>query len=123
MDAQIKLIGDNIKTLRSLKQISQEKLALNAGISATNLRHIEKGVANPTLQTLLLLSNQLDVSIVDILYPDPEEMKEIKTLYDLLQTLPKSQATAVVHMIQTIINILKKYNENERKSKNESSHI
>ncbi len=114
MDIPFKIIGNNIKNIRVSKQISQEKLALNAGISTTNLRQIEKGVANPTIQTLSLLSNQLDVSLVDILYSNPEEMKEIETLYKLLQMLPQQQEAAIMNMIQTIINLLFKQNDNER---------
>ena len=60
-------IGLNIKRMRKESRFSQEWLANEAGISPTYLRSIERGVANPTINILDKISNQLNVDILELL--------------------------------------------------------
>ncbi len=55
--------GRRILLLRKQLGITQEKLALDAGISVSYLRRLEHGMANPTLNTLHRLADALGVSI------------------------------------------------------------
>lgn len=48
---------------RRAKGISQEKLAKMAGMSRTGIRHIESGVFQPTLYSLLKISAALRVNL------------------------------------------------------------
>ena len=56
-------IGLNIVSLRKERGITQEKLALNADMSVSYLRHIEHGFANPSLKTLHRIADALEVPI------------------------------------------------------------
>lgn len=56
-------IGDLIQSRRKLNKIRQEDLAEIAGISPRTLRDIEKGIANPELETLLKICEVLGLSI------------------------------------------------------------
>lgn len=57
------VIGDIIQSRRKARKIAQEQLADIAGISARTLRDIEKGIANPELETLLKICNVLGMEI------------------------------------------------------------
>jgi DNA-binding XRE family transcriptional regulator len=56
----------NLRTIRLSKGIAQERLALDAGVDRTVVSKIERAVANPSIEILLKLANQLDVDLNDL---------------------------------------------------------
>ena len=56
-------LGETIKTLRKLHNISQEILADRAELSQQQISRIELGLNTPKLETLIKLSKALRVSI------------------------------------------------------------
>jgi y4mF family transcriptional regulator len=61
-------IGKAIQTRRKSRKIVQADLAEIAGISTRTLRDIEKGIANPELETLIKVCHVLGMSIkVDVI--------------------------------------------------------
>lgn len=58
-----KIIGETIRTRRKELKTLQDDLAEIAGISPRTLRDIEKGIANPELETLLKICNVLGMEI------------------------------------------------------------
>jgi y4mF family transcriptional regulator len=63
MKIELKAIGKIIQSRRKSRNIVQGDLADIAGISLRTLRDIEKGVANPELQTLMSICNVLGLEI------------------------------------------------------------
>lgn len=57
----------NLRAERNRIGLAQERLALEAGVDRTMVSKIERGLTNPSLETLLKLSNHLGVSISDLL--------------------------------------------------------
>jgi y4mF family transcriptional regulator len=57
------IIGGIIQSRRKARKIAQEQLADIAGISPRTLRDIEKGIANPELETLMKICNVLGMKI------------------------------------------------------------
>lgn len=60
-------VGNRIRYLRKQRGISQEKLALIAGIDRTYLAGIESGKRNATIISLEKIINALGVSMKDFL--------------------------------------------------------
>lgn len=56
-------IGALLQSRRKARKIAQEQLADIAGISPRTLRDIEKGVANPELETLMKICSVLGMEI------------------------------------------------------------
>jgi y4mF family transcriptional regulator len=56
-------IGDILQSRRKARKIAQEQLADIAGVSPRTLRDIEKGIANPELETLMKICNVLGMEI------------------------------------------------------------
>jgi transcriptional regulator with XRE-family HTH domain len=54
--------GQTLRRLRGEKKISQEKLALMTGLDRTYISLLERGLRQPTLRTMLLISRALGVS-------------------------------------------------------------
>lgn len=67
MDIDYRSIGKRIKIARIKNDITQEKLAENIGISPSHLSNIETGTTRLSLQTMINLSNSLDISIDTLL--------------------------------------------------------
>ena len=55
-------LGARIKKLRLHKQLTQEQLAEQAGISAAFMGHIERGTRVASLETLVAICNALEAS-------------------------------------------------------------
>lgn len=53
-------IGIKIRHLREAMKLTQEQLADRVEISLKHMGHIERGIANPTLKTLIALADALD---------------------------------------------------------------
>jgi len=56
-------IGKRIVINRKIKNMTQEKLALECEISPSYLRLIEHGIANPTINELLKIAQVLSVNL------------------------------------------------------------
>ena len=56
-------VGKRIKTLRTAMGLSQEKLALKAGVARTYLAGIESGKRNVTIISLEKITVALEVSL------------------------------------------------------------
>jgi transcriptional regulator with XRE-family HTH domain len=61
-----KIFGQRIKTLRIEQGLSQEALAIAAGIDRTYLPAIEKGKRNVSLEVIEKLAKGLQVSIIQL---------------------------------------------------------
>lgn len=57
-------LASNLRRLRAERGISQERLALEAGVDRTMLSKIERRISNPSIETLLKLANRLHVDLV-----------------------------------------------------------
>jgi CheY-like chemotaxis protein len=64
MGAELKvLLGNAIKRSRSALGISQEELAARAGLHRTYVSDVERGVRNPSLESVQKLAGALEVSL------------------------------------------------------------
>ncbi len=60
------VVGDRIRRLRTELGFSQEHLAHRSGVHRTFVGHIERGEVNPTLSSLCLLANGLEVDVAEL---------------------------------------------------------
>lgn len=54
-------IGKKVEKYRKMKDLTNRELAALAGITPSMLSQIERGLANPSIQTLKVLAKTLDV--------------------------------------------------------------
>lgn len=77
-----RLIGARIKGLRRERGLTQEDVAERTGLSVNYLSRIERGLENPTLDTLLGLTDALKVEPLDLFTfeheePDPRRLRQL----------------------------------------------
>ncbi len=61
-----KEFGKRMRSYRNSKRISQEKLSEITGISTVHISKLENGQREPCLDTMIKISNALDVRISDL---------------------------------------------------------
>jgi transcriptional regulator with XRE-family HTH domain len=62
----VQRLGENVRRLRNAKGLSQEALALDAGMKRSYLSDLERGTRNPSVRALGRLADALKV--------EPEEL-------------------------------------------------
>lgn len=60
-------IGKKIREMREKKSLTQEKLALNAGLNRAYIGYIERGERNPSTETLSKISKALRIPMKELL--------------------------------------------------------
>ena len=61
--------GHNVKVLRAQQGMSQQEMALLAGMSRTTISHHEKGDRDPLLSHAIRLARALDVPLATLTGP------------------------------------------------------
>lgn len=67
MKDDAKKLGENLKTLRTKKSITQTGLAKTLDVDKSFISNIESGKTNPTLATITSLAQALGVSTNELL--------------------------------------------------------
>ena len=80
MESGNKILGNNIKAYRNAKSWIQEELAHLSGITPAHLGQIERGEGNPTLLTLLSISNALQVDLSELVKRNADATVSASTL-------------------------------------------
>ena len=81
-------IGKRIRLFRNAQGISLEELSFKADLNAAHLGQIERGLRNPTIETLNRIATALDISFYELIVPAEEvpqkqpETNEIKRKID-----------------------------------------
>ena len=60
-------IGKRIRTFRNAQGISLEELSFKADLNAAHLGQIERGLRNPTIETLNRIATALDISFYELI--------------------------------------------------------
>jgi transcriptional regulator with XRE-family HTH domain len=64
-----KLVGKNVRRLRTNRGMTQEQFADRSGFSQQYISDLERGRRNPTVVTLFELAQALDATPVQLLKP------------------------------------------------------
>lgn len=67
MKYNAKQFGSNVREVRKNRDISQDQLALRAGIDRSYMGRIERGQVNITLEKVYRLAEALDCSVYDLM--------------------------------------------------------
>ncbi len=67
MDSLEACFGENVRKARKKQRISQEKLALMAGIDRSYMSRVERGIVSITLQKAYVIADALECDVRDLL--------------------------------------------------------
>ena len=60
-------LGNNLRQIRKSKNLSQEELANKADIQRSQVARIERGEINPTITTLVIIAEVLEIEVQSLL--------------------------------------------------------
>ena len=99
------MIGARIKEVRNKKGLTQEQLSEKMEINPKYLSSIERGNENPTLNTLIKLSESLEVDLGEIFgfiqIKDPVERKSMIT--SLLEQADTEQLKLAFKVLSAVL--------------------
>jgi transcriptional regulator with XRE-family HTH domain len=101
------MIGAKIKELRTNKGLTQEELSEKVGVNPKYLSSIERGKGNPTLNTLIKLSESLEVDIGDIFIfrfveaEDPDRRRDL--INSFLDEANSEQLKLILKVLSVIV--------------------
>ncbi len=104
-----------IRKLRKQKDLSQEELALRAGINTVYYGQLERGQKCPTIDTLYKIATGLQISIPELLSFDVSSTNAGNTgtyksinehIEQLLRKIPPDKMSAVVKLLEDISDLL-----------------
>jgi transcriptional regulator with XRE-family HTH domain len=78
-DARL-LVASNVKRLRDLRRLSQERLAELAGTSNKSVSEVERGVTNVRIDQLAAIATGLSVTMADLFTPTRVDQSNVRTL-------------------------------------------
>lgn len=64
----MELIKTNIKTYRTIKELTQEDLANRVGVRRETIMRLENAKYNPSLELAVKISKELDTTIEELFY-------------------------------------------------------
>ncbi|WP_449537862.1 helix-turn-helix domain-containing protein [Ferdinandcohnia sp. Marseille-Q9671] len=110
-----KAIGRKIRRIRKEKQMSQEYLGGEVGISSTYLSRIERGVANPSLGLLEKIYKELGIYSNELYSKDApvSSDKDIRselthTIADIYEKIPNKYHDEIIDLNKNFASILTK---------------
>lgn len=91
-------MGKQIRHYRRAKGMSQTALAAALGISAAHVGHIERGTRHASLETVVAISQRLEVSLDVLVFPDKISDSSRFAGFDQLRTLIASACELIDEM-------------------------
>lgn len=76
----LRQVGTNLRQARLRRDVSQEVLAIEAGVAMNYVSGIERGIRNPTVKVLDRLAKVLGISVAELFAPIPSRTIPAKSL-------------------------------------------
>ena len=86
-----RLVGRNVRRARERAGLSQEQLAVRAGVSQQYVSTVENGRRNVTVVSLYILAQQMDATPVELLTPDDEALTDASGAPERVNARAKKQ--------------------------------
>ena len=94
------VVGNNLRTYRMMRNMTQEELAEKAGVSTSFCANIERGKKGVSIFALRALADALDITVNQLLYEDCSDQC-IENIIVLLQGKP----TSFLNWIEKVISL------------------
>jgi len=101
------LLGARIRSLRRGREQTQEQVAERVGLTVNYVSRIERGLENPTLETLLKLAEALRVEPVDLFTFSHEERDPRRLRQSIGRLATEAADDQLGHMVKVLRALLR----------------
>ena len=101
--------AERIRFLRRQKDISQEELALRAGINAVYYGQLERGLKCPTIDTLYKIAKGLEISLSELFRFEAASYSaknNADRVEQLIKRIPESKVEQVLKIFEEMAGLL-----------------
>lgn len=102
--------GDNLKTLRVERNVSQSELADMIGMHASHISRYERELTQPTLDVVKRIAESLKVNVDTLVYGSSDEKAKNKikdgdllAMFTKVQSLDKQDISCIKNMLSAYI--------------------
>ena len=102
--------GDNLKRIRTAKNISQGELAQMISMHSTHISRYERNLTQPTVEVVKKIAEKLEVSTDALIYGNDDERakenikdNELLSMFAKVQGLDKTDIICVKNMLKAFI--------------------
>lgn len=100
--------GKHLRELRFQKGLSQEELAFECDMQPSHIGQLERGLKNPTLDTLVKIANGLKITLPELVdltinFEKSEENTTVNRINAYLSALSIKEQEQVLAIIKTFI--------------------
>jgi transcriptional regulator with XRE-family HTH domain len=96
-------LGGQIRALRAARELTQNQLAEEAGLSVDAIRRIERGAFSPSLETLRRLSHGLRVSLKTLFTRlEKNRRTDVAELCDYLSHQPRPRVRLIWRLVRAL---------------------
>lgn len=97
-------VGARIRLLRQRQRRSQEQVAQTSRMATSFLRQVEKGLGNPSLESLVSIANALGVPLSDLMAA--EELDQFKLVDEKLRKIPASMRVLALKLFDDTLSLI-----------------
>ena len=109
MDINFAKVGARIQTIRKEKELSQEQLARQIGVSKGHLGHVEAGSKNPRAEMLISIAAALEVPVDALLSDLAIPHQEMDGLQGLLNGCTYAEHHIIIELAAFMKDLLMRY--------------
>ena len=111
-DKQLKYMADRIKERRAALGFTQEKFSEAIELSASSYTKIENAFQQPSLDTLIKIAKQLDVSLDFLVFgADAEKSINTDVVNVILKNADKEKIRYAIDVMTRVVNEVEKHGE------------
>jgi len=96
------LVGRRVQELRFKQGLSQEALALKAGVSTSHVGKLERGERNATIESLAKVIEALDVTFVDVFRFTDNDNRVLNDIIDKLSKRSIKDQEIILKLIDVL---------------------
>lgn len=110
MPSYSKILGDSVRSARTVLNMSQEELASRIGSSYRFISDIEHYNGNPTFNLLVPLLRVLHINANDIFFPESQRQLNpaIQRLLLMINSCDNSEAEDLIPIVEATLSVIRK---------------
>ena len=101
----LKRLGTRIREIRKRLRLNQEEVSHQAGMGLSFYAEVERGIGNPSVETLVKIANALGVSFTELLVG--EELDRFEDVNRLLKGVPAAMRPLILKAFADVANLVK----------------
>ena len=103
MEATQALLLANIKRIRKEKRLTQQEVADGADMLVPTYSRLERGGSNPSLASIVRISNALDVSIIELFQSSDIKDRTIAQKLEMIEEMSEVNRSVVTILLDSLI--------------------